>query len=420
MAFKSTPKSGSASSMIFSTPAVAAHLAAVHAAGDAAGEAKWWAPVLRFDLSTVRKGNQGTNWCTVYYTDEAGVSAPLKLRVRDECHSGMIMPNTEAGLAELTAAAKNPKFAFSMRTYKPTLQIKKWSVPVQTGPDGFELLHDADGQPILPGDDTLSVYYQVAEHVSDAFVKEMEERINRGHTMVAKLVEVKNRPAPKATAAEYIAAWGAHPPNSVIIADTDINGRLKGLITPDRMPGLLQVAMVQVWPLVQTVVGPESKRKADIGKTLANPVTRPGLSFDLTTGAAITAFYDKSAPYIVDGKQKYEAGKVGDAPVTNDNVHKFVISGVRFDGVIDMSTVCFSKAGASMPTKSIILVVAPRASTKLDLDDLYGDEDAELVGEVRSALPAKTAKVPAATAAAPAAEEATEADYANLLGGLSA
>src|SRR5271157_4302293 len=113
--------------VIFNAAPVAAHLGRLKAAHEAAlaaaqaegKEAKdggaWWRPALRFGWYPLRKAGQGTQWGSVDYTDEAGLSGRLVVRINGERHSGQIMPCTDEGVARLTAKQKNSKYKLEKR-----------------------------------------------------------------------------------------------------------------------------------------------------------------------------------------------------------------------------------------------------------------------------------------------------------------
>jgi hypothetical protein len=409
------------SNIISNASAVAQRLAQLKAA--AAPGAAWWTPALRFAWSEVRTGNNATQWVSVLYTDAAGITAPLTVRFFGERHTGQIMPMTDAALAELQTRFKAiPGMKpLEKRTKKPALQFQKWSVEVKTvHKDSVEIPTDADGKPILPGDDKLSQYYRVASLVGEAFLTETSDRKERGEEIVAKVKEmVKANPAVKGTAvleafAATLPADAPRRPGDTIFSKEQ-QDTLRKLLKAEAeivLRGALIAGNMKVAPLTQELISEINKTNG--GKPMPNPIARLNLDLAQETSAAKTQIFDKSKPFIENGKQRYEQAKVDGVPVNAENIHKFLLSRSRVDGVASLDTVCFSSMGISMPTSVALLVVGAPVSKELDLDDLFGGEGGELV-----AAPAVTeAAAPAATAPATPAPESVE-DFDSLLGELS-
>jgi hypothetical protein len=367
--------------VIFNAPAVKARLGALKAAAENE-DAVWWTPALSFEWGSTRKGAEGTQWLSVYYTDENGVRGRLVMRIIGETHVGQIMPNTDAGVAELNAAAKNSKVKYEKRTKKATIQIQKWAASVETNDDGTYKCN-SDGQPILPSDDKLSPYFAVAALVNEAFLSEAKERVSRGAALVTHLAEAKKKDKSttgKTALDAYITSVGIKPNDKVIVTSSMVPEIRK--LFPAEAELILKYAIISTKDatatasLVQENVSLQAPKNA--GMPLPNPMTRIAMNFNKTTGVAELAFYDKSLPYMADGKQKYEEGKVKEGDkmvlVNADNVHKFVTTRSLIDGIINMDSVCFSSMGISIPVKADILVVERREGRGHDLDDLYGDD----------------------------------------------
>ena len=403
---------------------VAARLGALKAAAVADGkeDSAWWLPALKFDWVQPRKGNNGTQWASITYIDENGISSRLVIRINGERHTGQIMPSTDAGVAELAAKVKNPNVKVEKRTKKPAIQIQKWSAQVKTAEDGITILCDDDGQPALPGDDKLSPYYQVASCVGEAFCAEAKERIDRGLALVAKVAEMKK--ADKAVTAQAVleafnAAQGVRRPGDMILASESMSAIRKTF--PDAKAaelltkGATITSNVKIAALAQEYISDKAPRNA--GMLLPNPMTRAAMNFDQTTGLAQMAFFDKSLPFTEDGKQKYEAGKIDGDPINADNVHKFVLSRSTLDGIVNMDSVCFSNMGISVPAKAEVLVVDKPSGGSVGLDDVYDDD----VYDEGAPVPAKPAVGGGgAGGAVPAKPAAAEEDYDNLLNDLAA
>jgi len=425
MSFARKPRTATArSKVIFNTAPVGAHLAELKSAALAEGkeDSHWWTGTLDFDWASTRKGNNGTQWLNVSYTDENGLKGRIIARINGERHTGQIMPGTEQGVADLAARSKNPNAKIEKRTRKPAIQIQKWKSHVKTEEDGVTIVCDADGQPILPGDEMLSDYFRMAYHIGEAFYTEAKERVDRGLELVSSVAAAKkaNRDA---TAADVLTAFnteqGVRRPGDMILSSESV-GAIRRLFPGGRdsdvlSKGAIITSNVKIAQLVQEFISDQNKKNP--GLPLPNPMTRMGMNFDNVTGVAQMAFFDKSAPYIADGKQKYDIGKVDGDPINGDNVHLFVLPRSGLDGIINMDSVCFSNMGISMPVKAEVLVVDKPAARGIDLDDVYDfdDMEVELVGVELAA-----GVTPAAAAAAPAAAAPVDDNYDDLLGELGA
>jgi hypothetical protein len=356
---------------------------------DEIAKTRWWAGVLKFEWSAPRKGGNGTQWVSSQYTDAAGVAGPLVVRINGERHCGQIMPTTDEGLAELVAKAKNAKAVFKKRDKKPSIQIQKWTAQVKTLEDGITIATDEDGKPMLPGDDKLSPYYQVAYHVSEAFVSETQERLQRGidFLTVARGEKVAAKANAKAQAVldGFVKLHGQRYAGDMILS-AEIVAELRKLFPqkPEQdllLRGTAQTTNTKVAKLVQETIGLTSSKNQ--GAPLPNPMARIAMNFDKTTGMAQLAFYDKDKPFEIEvadasgrkiKKQQYDIGKVEDDPINDENVHKFVRSRSRIDGIVNMDSVCFSSMGISMPVKADVVVVEQPKGRETTLDDVYDDD----------------------------------------------
>jgi hypothetical protein len=395
---------------IFNVAPVAARLRALRQAAidDGKEDSRWWAPALAFEWAP-RSGANGTQWTNLNYTDEHNTTGRLFLRVSGEKHTGQIMPLTEDGCAEMAKLIKNPKVKVTPRTKKACFQVQKWKGQVKTEEDGITLLSDSDGNIILPDDSLLSPYYEVATLVNEAFTFETKERIERGGALVTSLTASKKAKVTDVDGAlaAFHEANGPKRAGDMILSSENVTAIRK--MFPEKAAGdrIIKGAIVtgnmKVAELVQTNISTQATRNA--GMSLPNPMTRIALNFDKLTGVAEMAFFDKSKPFIVDGKPKYEAATVEDkpgvfAPVNAENVHKFIRSRARMDGIVDMGSVCFSSMGISMPVKGEVAVVEPPTNNKVGFDDVYDEDgvcyeaDPEAVAEAAAA-----AEVAAATEA---------------------
>lgn len=390
--------------VIFNASDVAARLADLKNAARLAGkeDGPWWAPALMFDWAGIRPGNKGTQWVGIRFTDAASVSGRLsRLRINGERHIGQIMPASAAGVAELSAQNKNPNVKIEQRTRKPTITIQKWAAQVKTNEDGITPLTDADGQPILPGDEMLSDYYMVASLINEAFTTEVKERIDRGMALLMKAAEMKR--ADKAVTAQaveeaFIAANGPRRPRDMILSSDSI-GTIRKLFPAQKDTDLLTKTAiintnVKIAALVQEYISDQAKKNA--GLLLPNPMTRMTMEFDPAPNAAATTFFDKSKPYLAEGgKQRYDVGKVNGEPINNDNVHYAIKSRTIVDGIVNMDAVCFSNMGISIPVKieAVVYEEPPAFRETLSVDDVYeslgGNENYAFAAPQSRAAPAE-------------------------------
>jgi hypothetical protein len=353
------------------------------------GKTHWWGQALKFDWSSARKGGNGTQWVSNEYRDAAGVAGPLVVRINGERHCGTIMPITDEGVAELAARVKNPNVTIKKRDKKPSIQIQKWNAQVKTLEDGITIGIDEEGKLILPSDDKLSPYYQVAALVNEAFVTEVKERIQRGVDFLATVrgEKVSQKAAAKAQSAldAFAKVNGPRFAGDMILS-TESVGEIRKLFPNPKdheilLRGTVQAPKVNVAKLVQETISDTAKKNA--GLPLPNPMTRIAMNFDQTTGMSLMAFYDKGKPFETEKadsngrmvkKNAYDIGKVDDDPINAENVHKFVLSRSTLDGIVNMDSVCFSNMGISMPVKADVLVVEQPRGRETTLDDVYGDD----------------------------------------------
>lgn len=65
-----------------------------------------------------------------------------------------------------------------------------------------------------------------------------------------------------------------------------------------------------------------------------------------------------------EGDISLERAKVGDDPITVENIHLFLKSRTIVSGIIDISSVCFSQQGISLPAKWTVLIAKPGSGTR--------------------------------------------------------
>jgi hypothetical protein len=378
--YKASSKPASAKNVIFNAAAVAERLSALRSVAVAAGqeESRWWEPALAFDWTSVRAGNNNTQWASVTYTDEAGVAGRLVVRFNGERHTGQIMPITDKDVAELTAKSKNPNMRFQKRDKKPAVQIQKWSVQVKTAEDGITILTGDDGRPQLPGDDKLSSYFAVAALVGEAFRAEADERVRRGDALYKKALDLKKKDkalGPQAVLEAFAVENGPRRPGDMILSPDNVTGLRKLFPDPRASEALIKgatISVVKIANLVQEYISDKAPRNK--GAPLPNPMTRITLNFDGITGAAQLAVFDKGLPFTEAGRQRYDTGKVDGLPVNANSIHKFILPRSTLDGIANMDSICFSQMGISMPVKAEVLVVAQPSGREITLDDVYDDE----------------------------------------------
>jgi hypothetical protein len=105
-------------------------------------------------------------------------------------------------------------------------------------------------------------------------------------------------------------------------------------------------------------------------------MTRIAMRFDKTTKLPMAPlkFYDKSQEFVSeDGKKQYECAKIDGIPITSKNVHKFITSRSRIDGIVNLGSLCYGNS-FSIPAKPEILVVTKYVNQSLGFDDVYDDE----------------------------------------------
>lgn len=341
------------------------------------GQKKWWTGVIRFEYEHVRSGKNSTKWISVYYTPDPSSVKPRKLSIviRKEVHSGQIMPLLAEDVVELKA--KFPEARIEQRTMKPSLQFQKWSKQVPTQEDRISPILNESGNPIVPDDEYLSQYYQLAYDVDFIFKTEMKERTERGTFMMVYLSQNK-----AASVKEVRAAVGHVNDCDTIIRDDDANTIRENY--PDKyvelMKGILTVSSTKVSTIIQERISDKAPKNK--GAKLPNPMTRITIPFDTKPSkpgmpSPITIL-DKSKPFKCNGKKGYENATYNAAPVDSNNIHLFIPSRSLIDGIINMDSICFSQLGISLPVKASIIVVQQPIKRENNAitacNEIFGDE----------------------------------------------
>jgi hypothetical protein len=127
--------------------------------------------------------------------------------------------------------------------------------------------------------------------------------------------------------------------------------------------------------LFQSMVSLSAKENP--GQPLTNPITRLGLKFD-DSGLPRkgTEYYDRAkrtpdpdAP----GGFAYEELKLDGEPLSASNVHK-ILPGSKISGIADLSAVCASTMGISVPMAVKCLFVELAQPKKFSVADVFGDD----------------------------------------------
>ena len=381
------------SNVYFDAPAAGAHLRALRSKAVEAGQnprtTRWYAGALHFRMSQGHKSknnNNGLVWFPVELTLD-DVTAPLMVRFYDERHVGRINPDSDAEVARLTALNKNPKIKIVKRDKSPSIQVYQfnWIPPMEA--DGVTLKTD-----VKPPEDKRSKYFEVASLVDEAFQTEMR----------------------------LLKAEEGHQHRGLQGHDR------RGDADPGGHPRRDQHARRRPHP------------DAHLART---PIRRRRASRWPTRWPASTSTSRLSAPVFLDGEKQFkkpgggkgiEPLRIDGQPVGASNIHLAIESGSQIDGIVDMSSVCFSGFGISMPHKCCVLSVKKADRTwaaGFDAEDLLsglaasedtasGDADAS-EPEARPAAAAASAPASAAATRAAAASAAASAAAAPATGPIS-
>ena len=130
--------------------------------------------------------------------------------------------------------------------------------------------------------------------------------------------------------------------------------------------------------LFQSMVSPSAKENP--GQPLTNPITRLGVKFDDSGFPRKgTEYYDRTkrvpdpdAP----GGFRYEELKLDGEPLSASNVHK-ILPGSKISGIADLSAVCASTMGISVPMAVRCLFVELAQPKKFSVADVFGDDELE-------------------------------------------
>jgi len=312
----------------------------------------------------------------------------LSVIIRNEVHSGQIMPNTPEEVVELKS--KFPDSKIELRTMKPSLQFQKWSKQVPTQEDRISPVMNENGEQILPDDQYLSSYYQIANYINDIFKCEMKQRTERGSYLMVYLNQNKNT-----TAKEAREKIGHVNDCDTIISDDDANTIREKYpnMYNEIMKGILTISNTKVGTIIQERISDKALKNK--GAKLPNPMTRITIPFDTKTGLPVmVTILDKNKPFKCNGRRGYEDAKYNNVPINSNNIHLFIPSRSVIDSVVSMDSVCFSQLGISLPIKASLIVVQQPMKRENNIYnmccEMYGDEfdnDTESVAESTITLP---------------------------------
>lgn len=339
---------------------------------EASGHNKWWKNYIVFDWTTMRE-SATTKWMPISYTPDLNIPhKKLIVSIRNEVHTGRIMPLNADEIPEIRTQPGCEDA--TVRTMKPSLQFQKWNCKVHTEVDGVTIKKDSNGNDILPSDEYLSDYYQFAEYMALIFKEEFEERIRRGNKYDEYIRDHKK------TTAEEAKKFVGYTSHGDIIITSDVSNTIKSIFNKDKqtsdkiLEGVLIVSSAKLGTLVQTQISSKAKKNKD--EFLPNPIARVTLVFD--TKNMNTNFLDKTKPIYKDGKITYDYATVNGVRINSENVHKFILSKSVIDGIINFDSVCFSQMCISIPVKASLIVVQPPVKKDIDIAsqcaNLYGDE----------------------------------------------
>jgi len=430
---------------VFHCKEMAARLLALKQANP---QGDWWAPAgqkpaIRFDWDGLND-KKVTKWVNAYYTDGTGVSGPIVFKFGSvqangtdhEVHTGRIEPNSDAAAAEVNSGIADPKFHVKKRPGAPGLKVMLYADRVKTEADGYTLLTDEQGKPILPADDRRSPLYMTAALIGEVFAAECGVRIARGQAIVE--AAVLSTSDPRTGIVKYTRRDGATP-----AAVAQSNPAKGAFMSPDQLAilqkaypskGNADVALMtagaivnnlKISPTVREVFGGTSANK---GQSRPNPVVDINLKHN-EAGIFNNKIYDMKSLSYVGGRPSYDELKVGGVPVNADNIHQAIESRSEVDGIVKMDSVCFSQVCISMPREAIMLFVKrPDVVVRSDFESMYSDLSLEEsvapaaseAAGADSSRPARGSGGAAAGGAAAAEAAADDGSYDDLLAEMGA
>lgn len=327
------------------------------------GGSGWWRPALSFGFDEVKEGKNNTGWGSLKYRDPSTGTkmANLTVNALGEVNMASIDPSTDEELAIAVQNAK-PGFIPEKRTMKASLTFKKYTTTPKVLPDG---------KIEEPSKESASTYFELAALVNEAFEAEVRERIDNGTRLSEKLKAKKS--TPKMTLAEFLQDL-VRDPGMTIITDDIAQDVKRTWNVPaehnDILKGCIIASSVKITSIVQEFYSKKSKKNA--GQMMPNPATRVQMNF---TGTTAVRVFDKTKPI---GKNEFKEATVNGEKISDANVHNFINFGTVVDMSVDMSSICFSQMGISMPIKAILVVAERRERSEITVGSMYGEDEEEI------------------------------------------
>lgn len=394
----------------------------------------WWHPYLRFGMTGVRPSGQSTWGNTEWKNPGEQSGAPLYMKVGGK-HVGIIAPTTLPVCKKLMDMFKIPAekglpMNDGLEKKKPTFTMTEYAnddIKDLLQEDGITFKTDpATGQRVAPPASKRNVAYAATELVSEAFSAEVALRLSRGNSILAKIDEDSKRIAAdpsemrSAPSAILAAAMGNTPrEKNDIFYSTDSAAIIRGAYPdlPDQavlFENALVVPTTKIATPIQKNISGKAKKNA--GMPMPSGMVRFGMSFGKSQDNKNTKFYDGRTRVDVNGKTQHELATIDNNLINPDNVQLFVLPRSEINGVIDLSSFCFSNLAISLLANALITIVTPSESgaggAEFGLDDLLGEGGA-------APSPAPTAASPAPTAASPAPGEGPAIDMESLMASMS-
>jgi len=320
-------------------------------------EDNWWKEYLVFEWNNVRSGKNNTKWISIKYRQKLSDNfSRLNVIIVGEIHTGQIMPNTLEDVAEIKA--RNPEAKVEQREMKPSLQFQKWSKQVQTQEDRVSLIIQPNGKPLLPGDEYLSKYFQVAAYVDEIFKKEIQERIERYTMLVVHLAQNKGIKDTPESMQELRKQIGHVNDGDTIVQDSDYKSLKEKFpkSIDELIKGFVKITNSKCSSIIQEYISDRALKNR--GQRLPNPMTRVTIPFDSKGSAAnLVNILDKNKPFKSSGRIGFERGLINGEPVNANTIHKFIVSKCVIDGVICLDSICCSQLGISIPIKITTMIV---------------------------------------------------------------
>lgn len=332
------------------------------------GATNWWKSVIFMDFNGIETKKFDLGECKyvkIYYIDENNKRHSPIIRVYGEICSGQIVPRTEEEFRKYQE--RNTKYGGTKTIRdgktKPTISIKKYKASLKG-------LVEEDKTIEYP-EDKLSDYYQLVELFNETFKGEINSRIKEGRRFITFFDD--NRQKHK-TIQSLIDAYSAANSTTIVNCSmifstdqlSDINSAYKN-VYPQFLSKQIINSSVKIADMCQrTVKG---------GGELVNPMTRVNFYFDKSTSkSGKFRFLDAANSYEIGGKVKYNELKINGNEVDDFNIDIAIRPGsVITSADIDISQICFSSMGISIPAKFKNQIYIDKAISG-DFDEEDADE----------------------------------------------